>query len=251
MTIASPLSALHMKASDSRKIQVIAESCMNIVATFCSIFDMHKPSDHNRLILASNSPRRRDLLTQAGLTFSVIPSEVDEHKVTMSDPDVFVRTLAESKAIDVAQKHPSSWVIGADTIVVIENQILGKPDSADAARDMLERLSGNIHQVFTGYCVCCKHKGRLFTDVVKTDVCFKRLGEAEIEWYIQTGEPFDKAGGYGIQGIGSVLVKSISGSYTNVVGLPVCEVMGFLIEEGVIALEVKKLWHGRDAAKAK
>ena len=163
-----------------------------------------------------------------------MPSEVDEHKVTMSDPDVFVRTLAESKAIDIAQKHPSSWVIGADTIVVIENQILGKPDSAEAAKDMLKRLSGNIHQVFTGYCVCCKRKARLLTDVVKTDVCFKSLSDAEIEWYIRTGEPFDKAGGYGIQGIGSVLVKSIKGSYTNVVGLPVCEVVDVLIKEGAI-----------------
>ncbi|MGD8963372.1 MAG: Maf family protein [Desulfobacterales bacterium] len=196
---------------------------------------MIKPADDPRLILASNSPRRRELLTQAGLRFSVIPSEVDERKVAGSDPDVLVRTLAESKAINIAQKHPDSWVIGADTIVVIENQILGKPDSVVAARVMLKRLSGNIHQVFTGYCVCCKHKARLFTDAVKTDVCFKSLSNAEIEWYIQTGEPFDKAGGYGIQGIGSVLVKSIKGSYTNVVGLPVCEVVDFLINEGVIA----------------
>jgi septum formation protein len=200
---------------------------------------MIKPAEHPRLILASNSPRRRDLLTQAGLTFTVIPSEVDEHKVTMSDPNVFVRTLAESKAINIAQKYPSSWVIGADTIVVIDNQILGKPDSADAARGMLKRLSGNIHHVFTGYCVCCKRKAHLFTDVVKTDVCFKSLSDKEIEWYLQTGEPFDKAGGYGIQGIGSVLVKSIKGSYTNVVGLPVCEVLDVLIKEGIVELSLE------------
>lgn len=198
---------------------------------------MTKSADHPRLILASNSPRRRDLLAQAGLTFTVIPSEVDERQVARSDPDMLVRTLAESKAIDIAEKHPDSWVLGADTIVVIDNQILGKPDSTDAAREMLKRLSGNIHQVFTGYCVCCSHKERLFTDAVKTDVCFKSLSDAEIEWYIGTGEPFDKAGGYGIQGIGSFLVKSIKGSYTNVVGLPLCEVMSFLIGEGVIALD--------------
>ncbi len=198
---------------------------------------MQKSADHPRLILASNSPRRRELLAQAGITFTVIPSGVDEHKVAVSDPDVLVRTLAESKAIDIAEKHPDSWVLGADTIVVIDNQILGKPDSAGAAREMLKRLSGNIHQVFTGFCVCCRRKARLFTDAVKTDVCFKSLSDAEIEWYIRTGEPFDKAGGYGIQGIGSVLVKSIQGSYTNVVGLPVCEVMSFLIGEGVIALD--------------
>ena len=196
---------------------------------------MNKPDVRPRLILASNSPRRRHLLKQAGLTFTVIPSEVDEQQVTGSDPDVLVRTLAESKAMDIAEKHPHSWVIGADTIVVTNNQILGKPDSADAARDMLKRLSGKVHQVFTGYCICCRHKARLFTDAVKTDVCFKSLSDAEIEWYIQTRETFDKAGGYGIQGIGSALVKSIQGSYTNVVGLPVCEVVDFLIKEGVIA----------------
>ena len=138
---------------------------------------MIKPVDDPKLILASNSPRRRDLLTQAGLRFTVIPSEVDEHRVTISEPDALVRTLAESKAIHIAGKHPDSWVIGADTIVVIENRILGKPDSADAARDMLKRLSGNIHQVFTGYCVCCKRKERLFTDVVKTDVYRTNSGE--------------------------------------------------------------------------
>ena len=200
---------------------------------------MNKTADHPRLILASNSPRRRELLTQAGLIFSVIPSEVDEHGVTISEPDVFVRTLAESKAVDIADKHPSSWVIGADTIVVIEKQILGKPASADAARDMLRRLSGNVHQVFSGYCICCKREDRLFTDAVKTDVRFKNLSEAEIEWYIQTGEPFDKAGGYGIQGIGSFLVKSIEGSDTNVVGLPVCEVVDILIKEGIVELNLE------------
>jgi septum formation protein len=200
---------------------------------------MHKTSDHKRLILASNSPRRRQLLTQAGLTFTVIPSAVDEHKVAMSDPDIYVRTLAESKAIEIAEKHPDSWVIGADTIVLIESQILGKPESKDAARDMLRRLSGNIHQVFTGYCICCKREDRLYTDTVKTDVHFKELSDSEIEWYIQTGEPFDKAGGYGIQGLGSVLVERINGSYTNVVGLPVCEVIDFLIKEGVVADEYR------------
>ena len=200
---------------------------------------MNKPHGRPRLILASNSPRRRYLLAQAGLTFSVIPSDVDERKVAMSDPDVYVRTLAESKAIDISEKHPDSWVIGADTIVLIEGWILGKPDSQDAARGMLHRLSGKTHQVFTGYCICCKRENRLFSDTVKTDVHFKTLSEREIEWYIQTGEPFDKAGAYGIQGIGSFLVRRINGSYANVVGLPVCEVMDFLINEGIIELNLE------------
>ena len=198
---------------------------------------MIKSAEHPRLILASNSPRRRHLLAQAGLNFSVIPSDVDEQKVAMSDPEDYVKKLAESKAIDISEKHPDSWIIGADTIVVIEQQILGKPESPDAARDMLRRLSGKTHQVFTGYCICCKQKGRFFSDTAKTDVCFKKLSEPEIDWYVQTGEPFDKAGAYGIQGIGSVLVKSIKGSYTNVVGLPVCEVISFLMKEGVFVLD--------------
>jgi septum formation protein len=178
-------------------------------------------------------------LAQAGLNFSVIPSDVDEQKVAMSDPDEYVRALAESKTLDISGKHPDSWVIGADTIVIIEQQILGKPDSKDAARNMLRRLSGKTHQVYTGYCICCKREKRLFSDVVKTDVRFKELSDREIEWYIQTGEPFDKAGGYGIQGIGAFLVERIRGSYTNVVGLPVCEVMSFLIKAGVIELNLE------------
>ncbi|MGD8655576.1 MAG: Maf family protein [Desulfobacterales bacterium] len=198
---------------------------------------MIKPAEQSKLILASNSPRRRHLLAQAGLNFSVIPSDVDEQKLAMSDPDEYVRALAESKARDISEKHPDSWIIGADTIVLIEQQILGKPDSTDVARNMLRHLSGKMHQVYTGYCICCKKEKRLFSDVVKTDVYFKELSDREIEWYIQTGEPFDKAGGYGIQGIGAFLVERINGSYTNVVGLPVCEVMSFLIGEGVIVLD--------------
>ncbi|MGD8409619.1 MAG: Maf family protein [Desulfobacterales bacterium] len=198
---------------------------------------MIKPAEQSKLILASNSPRRSHLLAQAGLNFSVIPSDVDEQKLAMSDPDEYVRALAESKARDISEKHPDSWIIGADTIVLIEQQILGKPDSTDVARNMLRHLSGKMHQVYTGYCISCKKEKRLFSDVVKTDVYFKELSDREIEWYIQTGEPFDKAGGYGIQGIGAFLVERINGSYTNVVGLPVCEVMSFLIGEGVIVLD--------------
>ena len=195
---------------------------------------MNAPHDRPRLILASKSPRRNELLEQAGLTFSVIPSDFDESTVALSDPDSYVITLAESKAVDISQKHPAGWVIGADTIVLIDRKILGKPASKEKARDMLQRLSGKTHQVLTGYCICCKKKNRFFSETIKTDVRFKKLSDAEIEWYIQTGEPFDKAGAYAIQGIGTFLVKSINGSYTNVVGLPVCEVIEFLIKEGMI-----------------
>ncbi len=197
---------------------------------------MNVPHDRPGLILASQSPRRKYLLEQAGLTFSIIPSDFDESSVTMSDSDSYVRTLAEAKAVDISEKHPDCWVLGADTIVLIDSKILGKPGSENEARDMLKRLSGKIHRVLTGYCICCKYKDALFSETVKTDVHFKSLSDAEIEWYIQTGEPLDKAGAYAIQGLGTFLVKSINGSYTNVVGLPVCEVVEFLINAGVIRL---------------
>jgi septum formation protein len=175
-------------------------------------------------------------LEQAGIEFSVIPSNFDENSVKPSSPDVYVRHLAESKARDISEQYSDSWVIGADTIVFIDGNILGKPDSRVEARSMLARLSGKTHQVLTGYCICCHRIGRLFSDVVKTEVHFKKLTAREIDWYINSGEPFDKAGAYAIQGIGTFLVRRINGSYTNVVGLPVCEVVEFLINENVIEL---------------
>jgi septum formation protein len=185
---------------------------------------MQKSEISPKLILASQSPRRRNLLKQAGIDFSVIPSSFDEYSVKRSVPDIYVRQLAESKARDISEQYPASWVIGADTIVFIDDTILGKPGSRSEARTMLKSLSGKTHQVLTGYCVCCRSIDRFFSDAVKTDVCFKKLTEKEIDWYINSGEPFGKAGAYAIQGIGAFLVKRIDGSYTNVVGLPVCEV---------------------------
>jgi len=202
---------------------------------------MNQPHDCASLILASKSPRRKHLLEQAGLKFSVIPSDFDETSVAMSEPASYVRALAEFKALDISKKHPDSWVIGADTIVLIDNQILGKPGSKDEAGEMLKRLSGKRHQVLTGYCICCREKKQLFSETVNTEVHFKKLRREEIDWYIETGEPLDKAGAYAIQGVGSFLVRNIDGSYTNVVGLPVCEVIDFLINQGVIALNPKNL----------
>ncbi len=194
--------------------------------------------DDSRIILASKSPRRRYLLQQAGLSFRVIPSNIDETSATISSPETYVRLLSEAKANDVAVKYPDKWVIGADTIVLQEDAILGKPRSLAEARAMIKRLSGQTHRVLTGYAICCKAKSRNFSETIKTDVLFKNLTDDEIEWYIQTKEPFDKAGAYAIQGLGTFLVKSINGSYTNVVGLPVCEVIEFLLKEGVIGLKI-------------
>jgi septum formation protein len=189
-----------------------------------------------KLILASKSPRRRYLLKQAGLNFVVIPSEIDESQFACDDPEGFVRVLAESKAGDISKKYPESWVIGADTIVLIEGMVLGKPNNKNEAREMLGRLSGKTHTVMTGYAVCCEKKSVSFSEVIKTEVIFKALSPDEIEWYINTDEPFDKAGAYAIQGLGTFLVKRINGSYTNVVGLPVCEVIEFLIQHKVVGL---------------
>ena len=193
---------------------------------------------NSRLILASKSPRRRDLLEQAGLEFSVIPSNLDENSMPLSSPESYVKRLAEAKAKDISHRYPDCWVIGADTIVIIDNTILGKPGSLPEARKMLRSLSGKTHQVLTGYCICCESIGRLFSDTMKTDVFVKNLTKTQVEWYLNTGEPFDKAGAYAIQGIGTFLVKHINGSYTNVVGLPVCEVLEFLINEGVVELRI-------------
>ena len=197
---------------------------------------MEKPVKNSRLILASKSPRRRFLLEQAGLEFSVIPSNIDENSIPLTSPESYVRRSAEAKAKDISQRYPASWVIGADTMVFIDNTMLGKPGSRPEARKMLRSLSGKTHQVLTGYCICCEATDRLFSETIKTDVCFKELTELQIDWYINSGEPFDKAGAYAIQGLGTFLVKRINGSYTNVVGLPVCEVLEFLINEGVVEL---------------
>jgi septum formation protein len=199
------------------------------------------------LILASKSPRRRYLLDQAGLSFQVVPSGFDESSIPMEDPGAYVKTLAEAKARDVSRRYPDSWVIGADTIVLIDDRILGKPKSKAEARAMLHRLSDRTHQVLTGYALTCLARDRLISDAIQTDVRFKRLSVREIEWYVQTDEPFDKAGAYAIQGIGTFLVRCIDGSYTNVVGLPVCEVIENLIREGAVGLSVPSVAESQEA----
>ncbi|MCG6910312.1 MAG: Maf family protein [Deltaproteobacteria bacterium] len=186
------------------------------------------------LILASRSPRRKSLLEQAGLSFAVVQSDFDEDSVPPCRPERYVRTLARAKAEAIAALHPDAWIIGADTIVCVDGVILGKPRSREDARGMLRRLSGRTHQVITGYALVHRASENCITDAVKTEVRFKPLKTEEIEWYLDTGEPFDKAGAYAIQGLGTFLVKAIEGSYTNVVGLPVCEIIDRLEREGII-----------------
>ena len=190
--------------------------------------------NQKKLILASRSPRRRQLLKQVGLEFTVRPSTIDEAAVPICAPRAYAEKLAEAKTADISEKYPDGWVIGADTIVVIDGDILGKPNSTDQARRMLRKLSGRTHEVVTGFAIFCGAKAHRHLETATTRVTFKSLSVGEIEWYIQTHEPFGKAGAYAIQGIGTFLVRGLQGSYTNVVGLPVCEVIEHLIKQGVV-----------------
>lgn len=195
---------------------------------------MTVPDSQPLLILASASPRRRYLLRQAGLTFTVVPSTIDEDTLDGADPPSHARQLATAKAGQVAARFAASWVLGADTIVVLDDAILGKPQHPEQARSMLERLSGRDHEVITGWCLCHQGQQRRITAATTTRVCFKPLSGTEIDWYLATGEPFDKAGAYGIQGQGAFLVRRLNGSYTNVVGLPVCEVLEAMAQMGIL-----------------
>jgi len=188
----------------------------------------------SRLILASKSLRRHELLKQLGLDFEVVPSEIEEDFIRDESPQEHVVRLAEAKALDVGSQYPDCWVIAADTIVYINGSILGKPKNRKEAMEMLRRLSGQEHWVLTGLSVHHLGKGKRDRDAVQTAVKVKILTPVEMEWYIQTGEPFDKAGGYAIQGIGSFMIEWIRGSYTNVVGLPLCELIQMLNRLGAI-----------------
>jgi len=203
----------------------------------------------SKIILASKSPRRRFLLENAGIEFTVYPSRIKEAEYPITQPRDYAKMLAEAKANDVAEMYPDCWVIGADSIVWANEKLLEKPRSTDAARDMMAQLSGRAHYVFTGYAIVCKARPHTFADVSETTVTFKDLTPAEIEWYIATGEPYDKAGGYAIQGLGSFMIKRINGSYTNVVGLPLCEVINHLIKHGVIVPDPEKQNWGNGAAQ--
>ena len=176
-------------------------------------------------ILASASPRRRELLRSVGLKFKTIPAHVDEDYIKGESPKQHVRRLAQEKALLISQKYPKAWVLGADTIVVIDGLILGKPKNKTQAKEMLKKLSGREHKVFTGFAVTQIASKVSHSDVVQSTVKFKKISAAELDWYIACDEPYDKAGGYAVQGKGAYFIKSIRGSYTNVIGLPLCEVL--------------------------
>jgi len=182
------------------------------------------------LILASRSPRRIDLLNRAGVEFEIKPSDSDETPVPGETPEEQALRLATVKAVDIAEKYgQGNIVLGADTIVVIDGRTLGKPRDRAEGRQMLETLSGRPHVVITGVCIICPD-GRRITKAVHSSVSFRSLSAGEIEKYLDTGEPFDRAGSYAIQGIGAFLIDRVDGSYTNVVGLPLKETLEMLAE---------------------
>lgn len=188
-----------------------------------------------KIILASQSPRRKSLLKQMGLDFRVIPSAVSE-EIDESDPIKMVQKLAQAKAQEVALLQKEGLVIGADTIVVFDKQILGKPEDEEDAFHMLSTLSGKEHQVITGVAVIEAATGKVIVAAEKTKVLFEKLTEDTIANYIATKEPMDKAGAYAIQGLGGVLVKRIEGCYFNVVGLPIGKLVQMLREFNIHVL---------------
>jgi len=181
-----------------------------------------------QVVLASASPRRKQLLKKAIQRFTVVPSKVDELSIKAKSPLAFAIKAALVKALDVAKKYPKAIVIGADTIVVLRGKILGKPRDKKHAIAMLKSLSGTIHKVITGLAVVNVEDGKIRTDYAETKVEMKRMKEADILAYVESGGPLDKAGGYGIQEIEDPFIEKIIGNYDNVVGLPVKKVKHLL-----------------------
>lgn len=189
------------------------------------------PWPRTKLILASNSPRRAEILRNAGFAFEVRPAHIDETRKSRESGRAYVLRLAKEKASAVAERVKRSHgavVLGADTIVLAQGRILGKPQDVREARRMLRSLSGKTHEVLTGVCLVSISHRKALSHVESTRVHFVKLSNRQIDDYIATGEPFDKAGGYGIQGLGGRFIDRIEGCYFNVMGLPISRVWSML-----------------------
>ncbi len=185
------------------------------------------------LVLASGSPRRRQLLSQAGLRFEIVESGVDERQHQGETGRDFAQRMAGEKAMAVSAQRPGAIVLGADTVVEIDGQVLGKPENPAQARTMLNLLSGRTHRVHTGFALA-RAGGLIERAVITSEVRFRPLSDAEIERYIATDEPYDKAGGYAIQGDGGDFIAGVEGSSANVMGLPIDEVLDSLRRHGMV-----------------
>lgn len=187
------------------------------------IFSLITNLEHLNVILASASPRRFELLNTTGINFKVIPSGFNENSVLIKDPNKFVKEVAFQKGNQVAKEHPKDLVISADTIVVVNNKILGKPKGEEEAFDMLSMLSGGTHIVLTAFVLFLLKYEKVITETVSTEVTMRDLHKDEIWAYVNTAEPMDKAGAYAIQGQGAMLIEKINGCYSNVVGFPLAK----------------------------
>ena len=186
------------------------------------------------LILASQSPRRRELLSMLGLEFTIITADIDETMDENLSVEDAVADVCRKKAEAVGVQNPGQLIVAADTIVVLENRVLGKPRTEEAAKDMLRSLSGRHHTVMTAFCLW--KDGMADTHVEKTHVHFRELSDEEIAAYVATGSPMDKAGAYGIQDQAGIFVQALEGDYYNVMGLPLCSLVQKLREHGVCVL---------------
>jgi nucleoside triphosphate pyrophosphatase len=184
------------------------------------IFSLITNLEHLDVILASASPRRFELLSTTGIKFKVIPSHIDENKISHKDPSQYVMNVAFEKGAFIAKGHQKELVISADTIVLIGKEVLGKPQDENDAFRMLSLLSGKKHTVITAFALFLQKYEKTIVEIAKTEVTMRKLHADEIWAYVSTGEPMDKAGAYAIQGQGAMLIEKIEGCYSNVVGFP-------------------------------
>ena len=189
------------------------------------------------LVLASQSPRRRQLLNQMGIEFSLAGADIEEFQLPDEKPVDFVDRMARCKALEVASSYPETWILAADTIVVLDEETLGKPKDEVEARGMLARLSGRWHQVLTAFTLHHQAMAKTITRIDLSRVKIATLDAASISAYVSSGEPLDKAGSYAVQGVGGAFVEAIEGSPTNVIGLPLSLVIRELLENHIIALK--------------
>lgn len=186
------------------------------------------------LVLASASPRRKELLNDCGIKFDISSADIDESVKVGEDPQQLVLRLAEGKVKAIAARFPNHYILGADTDVALGRKIFGKPKNIEEARNMLQELSGKTHQVLGGIALLDPNLKKIYAGLSLTSVTFRVLRYSEIEAYVNTKEPYDKAGGYAAQGLGASFIKVIEGSYTNVVGLDLSMALGFFREAGIL-----------------
>ncbi len=193
-------------------------------------------SDNRKIVLASSSPRRKELLSLTGLTFTIDPSSYEEVLVPGVKPGLLARRLSSEKAKAVAKKYNNALIIAADTFIVFRHHLMGKPHSEKEAVRMLCLLNGGAHSVITGFTILDTATAKKLSRSVETKVWFRKLTKKEIISYVKTGEPLDKAGAYAIQGRGSLIVEKVEGDYFNVIGLPLCSLAEALKKFGVHVL---------------